>query len=88
MKSNLSLIRERLDACKQEVIELEKMNNKIKDALDTIPFAPRHRQQIITIFVLCAKRITMLKSKVLTSELLSIKTEKDGGASDFCIHQH
>ena len=41
MKSTLSLLWERLDACKKEVIEFEKVTYQIRDALDTIPFAPR-----------------------------------------------
>jgi hypothetical protein len=76
MKSSLSLIRQKLDACKKEVIELEEMHNQIKEALDTAPFTPRHRQQIKTTFLRCAKNITMLKSRVLTTELLSMQKEK------------
>jgi hypothetical protein len=67
MKSNLSSIQERLDACKKEVTELEEMNKQIKNALGTIPFAPRHRQQIETVFHRCAKKITILKSRILIS---------------------
>jgi hypothetical protein len=85
MKSSLSLIRERFIAYKKEVIELEEMNNQIMEALDTVPFTPRHRQKIKTIFLRCAEKINMLKSRVLTTELLSIQTEKAEGASDFHI---
>jgi hypothetical protein len=85
MNYSLSLIQERLDACKKEVIELEEMNNLIKEALDTVPFTPRHRQQIKTTFLRCAKKITTLKSRVLTTEFLSMQTEKKEGASDVLI---
>jgi phosphopantetheine adenylyltransferase len=64
MIPSLSLIRERLDACKKEVIELEEMNNQIKEALDTVPFTPRHRQQIELTSFRCAKELAMLKSRV------------------------
>ena len=74
MKSTLSLIQERLDACKKEVIELEEMNNHIKEALDIVPFAPRHHQHIKATFLRCAKEITILKSKVLNTEILSSHT--------------
>jgi hypothetical protein len=88
MKSSLSLIRQKLDACKKEVVELEQMNNHIKEVLDTIPFTPQYRQQIKTTFLRCAKKITMLKSRVLTTELHLMQNEKDEGASDFYIrHQ-
>jgi len=82
MKLTLSLLWERLDACKKEVIELEKVNDQIRDALDTIPFAPRHRQQIKTTFVLCTKKISKLKSRVPNSEIFSKNTEVDKNASD------
>jgi hypothetical protein len=85
MNYSLSLIQERLDACKKEVIELEEMSNRIKEALDTVPFTPRHRQQIKTTFLRCAKKITTLKSRVLTTEFLSMHTEKKEGASDVLI---
>jgi hypothetical protein len=81
MKSSLLLIRSRLDACKKEVIELEEMSRQIKKALDTVPFIPRHRQQIKSVSLLCTKKITILKSRVLTTELLSLQTEKDGCTS-------
>ena len=67
MKSNLSSIQERLDACKKEVTELEEMHKQIKNALDTIPFTPRQCQQIETAFHRCAKKITILKSRILIS---------------------
>jgi hypothetical protein len=79
MKSNLSLIQERLDACKKEVTELEEMNKQIKNALNTIPFTPRHRQQIKTAFHRCAKKITILKSRILTVAILSMHTDKIEG---------
>ena len=74
MKSSLSLIRGRLDTCKKEVIELEEMNNQIRDALDTVPFTPRYRQQIEVTFLRCANKITLLKSRVLNTEILSRHT--------------
>ena len=40
MNSYLQSIRERLDSCKKDVLELEAMNNQIKEALDTVPFMP------------------------------------------------
>jgi hypothetical protein len=76
MKSSLSSIRQKLDACKKEVIDLDEMHNQIKEALDTVPFTPRHRQQIKATFLRCAKKNTLLKSRVLTTELLSMQTGK------------
>ena len=67
MKSNLSSIQERLDACKKKVAEFEDINKQIKNALDTIPFTPRHRQQIETVFHRCAKKITIMKKRILIS---------------------
>jgi hypothetical protein len=75
MKSTFSLIRGTLDACKKEVIELEKMNNQIWEALDTVPFTLRYRQQIEDTVLRCAKIITLLKSRVLNTEILSKHTE-------------
>jgi hypothetical protein len=75
MKSTFSLIREKLDACKKDVIELEKMNNQIREALDTVPFTLRYRQQIEVTVLRCAKKITLLKSRVLNTEKLSRHTE-------------
>jgi len=75
MISTFSLIRGRLNACKKEVIELEEMNNQIREALDTTPLTPRQRQRIKTTFLRYAKEITLLKSKVQNTELLSRHTE-------------
>jgi hypothetical protein len=75
MKSTFSLIRRKLDACKKDVIELEKMYNQIREALDTVPFTLRHRQQIEVTVLRCAKKITLLKSRVLNAEILSRHTE-------------
>jgi hypothetical protein len=75
MKTTLSLVRGRLNDCKKAVFELEELNNQIREALDTVPFTPQHRQQIKTTFLRCAKEITMLKSKVLTAEILSRDAE-------------
>jgi uridylate kinase len=75
MNSTFSLIRGRLDACKKEVIELEEMNNQIREAMDTVPFTLRYRQQIEVTVLRCAKKITLLKSRVLNTETLSKHTE-------------
>jgi prefoldin subunit 5 len=64
MKSALQSIQERLDACEKEVLELEAMNNQIKEALDTVPFMPRHRRIIEATCLQCAQEIAVLRSKV------------------------
>jgi hypothetical protein len=51
---------------------------QIKEALDTISFTPTHREQIKTAFLRCAKKITILKSKVSTAELLSMQKDEMG----------
>jgi hypothetical protein len=50
MKTNLSL-----DACKQEAIEHEAVDNQIKKALDFILSDRRHSEQMTTTFFSCTK---------------------------------
>jgi hypothetical protein len=82
MKSTLLLIRQRLDACKKEVIELEEMNNHIMESSDTVPFTPRYRQQIKNTYLRYAKEIAMLKSILQDTEWAA---EKEGTTSNFPI---
>ena len=69
MKSALQSIQERLDACNKDVLELEAINNYIKDALNTVPFTPRHHRIIETTCLRCAQEIAVLKSKVINVDL-------------------
>jgi hypothetical protein len=69
MKSALQSIQERLDACEKDVLELEAINNYIKEALNTFPFMPRHRRIIETACLRCAQEIAVLKSKVINADL-------------------
>ena len=69
MKSALQSIQESLDACEKDVLELEAINNYIKEALNTFPFTPRHRRIIETACLQCAQEIAVLKSKVINADL-------------------
>jgi hypothetical protein len=69
MKSALQSIQERLNACNKDVLELEAINNYIKEALDTVPFTPRHRRIIETACLRCDREIAVLKSKVINVDL-------------------
>jgi len=75
MRSSLLLIQDRLAACKKEIIELEETNNQLKETLGSIPLAPQHRRQIELTYHRHAKKISILKSKVLNTEILSKRTK-------------
>jgi hypothetical protein len=69
MKSAIQSVQERLDACEKDVLELEAINNYIKEALNAFPFIPQHRQMIETACLRCAQEIAVLKSKVINADL-------------------
>lgn len=73
MKSSFLLLQKRLDACKKEISELEEIYNQLREALGSIPIDPQHRQQIEITYLQCAKKISILKSRVLYTEMLSCR---------------
>lgn len=75
MKSSFSLLKKRLDTCKQEVVELDHTYNQLKESLNDIPIAPQHRQRIELACLQSAKIIDVLKSKILSTERLLRQTE-------------
>ncbi|GEM_PF-3891675 len=70
----LSLIRHKLDACEMEILYLEEINNRMKNALNQIPFHSLSRKHIEAHYLRCAEDISKLRSNMRNVEMLWIKT--------------